>query len=120
MLNHPHLEAFSTIKKVCDPYWQQPGRRFLENLLRDIEFPEWGVNKQRIFYDSDTEYKLRKTISINDFADYIATWSSYSKYSEQHTNNTLIDDLKKGIKEEIGERSLEVAFPVALFMCQKA
>ena len=121
ILNHPNLAAFSRVKNTLNPYWQQPGRRFLVNLLRDVEFPEWGVNQQRVVYDSSTEYRLRNTTSVASFADYIATWSSYSKYSESHSSNTLIDDLKKDVMAEIGgDHPLEVAFPVTLFMCQKA
>ncbi|TIA95655.1 hypothetical protein E3P77_03712 [Wallemia ichthyophaga] len=121
LLSHPHLHAFASFKNTCAPYWQQPGRRFLENLLRDIHFPRWGVNNRRLFYDSSTEYKLKSTTSIDAFAEYLATWSSYSKYCELHPTNTLISDLKNGINEEIGDANaiLEMAFPVSFMMCQK-
>lgn len=121
VLNYPNLSAFQRVKDILQPYWQQPGRRFLVNLLRDVEFPEWGVNTHRQFFDKETGYVLKNSTSISAFSEYISTWSSYSKYLEQSNANTqLIEQLNKDIKEEVGgDKPLEIAFPVALFMCQK-
>lgn len=87
------------------PYWTWPGRGICEGLYRDL-VPDVEVgwsDVERIEYCPSEEGVgkgtgmrfLWKDMTLNDFADYVRTWSGYHGWKEAHENAEVdvVDEL---------------------------
>ena len=76
-------------------YWEQPGRNYLNGLLKDDYFTDAlkkssfeRINVER-FYTKETRdpfinddahsYELKKSTTMKHFRDYVTSWSAYNK-----------------------------------------
>ena len=86
-------------------YWERPGRKLVENYLRDIEPPShrWKETK-RLEYEPSLdgsitgqgERVLHRKMTIGDCKEYMRTWSAYHKWMEAHPDRRKRDDSKEG------------------------
>ncbi|KAL8953593.1 MAG: hypothetical protein Q9222_000588 [Ikaeria aurantiellina] len=85
--------AYGNSDMLLGPYWSQPGRSIVEDLLRPIEPPseDWKDVK-RIEYEPGVQGPrsgtgtmfLNRRIKLGECMDYIRTWSSYHAWQEAH------------------------------------
>ena len=96
ILNH---YCYGESEDLLGPYWQQPGRKRVQNKLRDLRPPEsaW-TNVHRIEYEPstngpqtgemtvlfDTSMIMGKRMTLADCMNYIRTWSSFNGWQEKH------------------------------------
>ncbi|KAI1386627.1 S-adenosyl-L-methionine-dependent methyltransferase [Hypoxylon trugodes] len=76
--------------KGMGPYWEQPGRNIVRNLLRSVQFPEadWEDVK-RLEHEPGEEGSeevrwLRKTMKLGEVEGYLRTFSCFSSWKEAH------------------------------------
>ncbi|KAI1434479.1 hypothetical protein GGR50DRAFT_662637 [Xylaria sp. CBS 124048] len=72
------------------PYWEQPGRNILRNLLRSVKVPEdqWR-DTTRLEHEPGKEDGedvgwLRKTMQLGEVEGYLRTFSCYSNWQHAH------------------------------------
>lgn len=109
----PLIDEYSHGEDSLGPFWQQPGRRILEEHLKDVPFPssaEWDTSLARRIHfagdlapylkvphyslleedelPSDPEIKtdviLQKRLTWDRIGSYLRTWSSLHSYHEKH------------------------------------
>lgn len=122
ILNNHNSKSFNEFKETIYPYWSQPGRKILSNLLKDLEFPNWCKNNQRLYFDNEqNDYLLSQNTNINSFIEYIKTWSALNKYFEHdNVNKNIVEDLRKGLELELkNQNELNIAWPVGMFMFKR-
>ncbi|PRP78701.1 hypothetical protein PROFUN_13440 [Planoprotostelium fungivorum] len=127
------------------PYWQQPGRRLVENLLTEIPFPtgsEWNGGLRLgfdghpfIHYDShqftipngDDLPLMHKKGGKKMIEDYLTTWSSVNTYREKHPQekDTFLPDFFRGFwarrEKETGHRDdIIIAWPSSITLLHKS
>lgn len=91
------------------PYWQQPGRNLLRSLLKDFKFnPDKFCDIQEVYYDAskrdnlehprDGGYQplqIRNTWTIQEFIDYMKTFSAYHSWREDEKNKNKQDPMEQ-------------------------
>lgn len=78
------------------PYWEQPGRNLLRNLLRDIEVPTNLYENIEHHYNADM-LTMKKSVPLSAILDYMKTFSAYHAWKTEHP-------LEKDIAEEFYEK----------------
>ncbi|KAI5920603.1 S-adenosyl-L-methionine-dependent methyltransferase [Camillea tinctor] len=73
------------------PYWEQPGRNILRNLLREVRPPEseWKdvtrlEHEPGRMNDPEETYWLRKTMKLGEVEGYTRTFSCFSGWKDAH------------------------------------
>jgi hypothetical protein len=72
------------------PYWEQPGRNILRNLLRSVEVPEdnWSdvtrLEHEPGRHDDEDVCWLRKKMKLGEVEAYTRTFSCYSGWKDAH------------------------------------
>lgn len=93
--------------ELMGPLWQQPGRDYLDSLLKEVTVPE------SMFYDiirheydpqqnphKTTTLYIAKTVSLYQFKLYVTSWSAYHKWKlvfphKKDIADEFIDELKE-------------------------
>ncbi|KAL8744712.1 MAG: hypothetical protein Q9190_003070 [Brigantiaea leucoxantha] len=98
--------AYGPADNLLGPYWSQPERAKVQNLLRDVQPPkgEW-VDIERIEYEPGVKGAhsgegtmfLHKRLTVADCMEYIRTWSAYHAWQENHI------DAKKRTEGGLGD-----------------
>ncbi|KAM9909786.1 hypothetical protein OXX69_005112 [Metschnikowia pulcherrima] len=82
---------------LLGPYWEQPGRSILQGFLTevdkhipkdlytDIKIRKYMPDEKKPYRDDDMRL-VRKEISLADYTNYIATYSSFHNYEEATGN----------------------------------
>ena len=93
--------AYGDDGNLLGPYWQQPGRSRVQNLLRDLQPPEteWA-DVQRVEYEpgsygprsGEGTMFLSRTMTLHDCMNYIRTWSSFHGWQEKHPESIRRED----------------------------
>ncbi|MCJ1401843.1 hypothetical protein MMC11_005060 [Xylographa trunciseda] len=110
--------AYGEGNDLLGDYWQQPGRKIVQNKYRDIEPPaeEWE-DVQRIEYEPEARGRnsgkgtlfLEKRIKLGDCMNYIRTWSSYHGWQEQHPESQKREAGGKGdIVDQMFDEMLKI------------
>ena len=86
-------------------YWERPGRKLVENYLRDIVPPKeaWKETK-RLEYEPSLngsriakgELFLHRKMTICNCKEYMRTWSAYHKWMEAHPGRLKRSDAGEG------------------------
>lgn len=85
--------------KYLGKYWEVPGRNILRRLYQDVKIPAGLFLDPAIeLYDprtSKTKTKLyiEKIWTLEDFKNYVKSWSAYHKYTDTHLDPELVADL---------------------------
>ncbi|KAK9461936.1 S-adenosyl-L-methionine-dependent methyltransferase [Lipomyces oligophaga] len=87
------IEEFSYGKSKLGPYWE-PGRKFLRNLLREVNPPPnlYGNIQREQFIpgiDADDKCLISKTMTVAANRQYVYTWSSLHNYFKEHSEVSL-------------------------------
>lgn len=82
------------------PYWEQPGRQILRNLLKDVAIPETGFTDIKVYEhrpnttnEVPTPLKIERKITLDFYGKYVKTWSSYHNWKKVHLNEPDISDI---------------------------
>jgi len=127
------------------PYWEQPGRKIVDNHLQDIPDPSSVVSGafqdfERVYYTgghypslpSPRPVILRKTMSWEDLLAYFRTFSSLHTFHEQHPEDLKREDgdvatrflnrLKTLVESKEGKSTdtVDVEWPLALVLARRA
>ena len=137
-----HHYACNDSHELLGPYWSQPGRSIVRNLLRDIHPPldDWK-DVQRIEYEPGAKGShsgigtmfLNKKIKIDDCMDYMRTWSSFHAWQEAHPaferdgRGDVIDDMFEEMRsaepswqiDGWKEKEVEIEWPTGLLLARK-
>ncbi|KAI8628203.1 methyltransferase domain-containing protein [Xylariaceae sp. FL1651] len=76
--------------EAMGPYWEQPGRNILRNLLRSVQVPEddWRdvtrLEHEPGKLDKEDVCWLRKTMKLGELEAYTRTFSCYSGWKDAH------------------------------------
>lgn len=95
------------------PCWEQPGRDYLKNYLVEVDekipkdlFEDVVINKYTPGpgkVASDTDLKLtKKNITLEDFKNYMSTYSSFHNFREKTKNDDFLDFFVNLFVEELG------------------
>ena len=86
-------------------YWERPGRKLVENYLRDIEPPSelWKETK-RLEYEPSLdgsrigkgELYLQRKMTVGDCKEYMRTWSAYHSWMDAHPGHHKRSEAGKG------------------------
>jgi len=129
------------------PYWQQPGRSILENLLLDIPsatdvLPDQFTDFQRVFYTSPYHLHvpsplpviLIKSVTWSDLLAYFRTASAFHTFQEQFPEDSKRPDgdlaarflrrLIEGAAKEDGKNieihdEVQIEWPLALILAKR-
>ncbi|QHS72960.1 trans-aconitate 3-methyltransferase [Saccharomyces paradoxus] len=105
-------------KETLGPYWEQPGRSRLRNMLRDSHLDPARFHDIQVSYfcaeDVRDEVKLRqhtekpllirKQVTLVEFAEYVKTWSAYHQWKQDPKNKDKEDVADWFIKESLRRR----------------
>lgn len=106
-LDYPELDAALLRLQYGDeqlgPYWEQPGRSILRNLfdafvideqkfedIVEVRYTAQDVRSGRSF--SSSPLKVCKVMNLQDFKNYIGTWSSYHNWKDKNPDKPDIRD----------------------------
>jgi ubiquinone/menaquinone biosynthesis C-methylase UbiE len=98
---------------VLDQYWH-PRRKVLDNLYKEISFPY--TVERRIF-------QYVKEMTIENYINYIKTWSAVITYQEKNGNLDFLIQFEKELQDAFGKRSdepINVIYDMILITCQKS
>ncbi|KAL8707882.1 MAG: hypothetical protein Q9220_007166 [cf. Caloplaca sp. 1 TL-2023] len=137
--------AYGDRDMLMGPYWSQPGRSIVEDILRPIEPPleDWkDVN--RIEYEPGAQGPrsgtgtmfLNRRIKLGECMDYIRTWSAFHAWQEAHPTakmrkqggqGDVVDEMFDAILEaEKGwqgdgweEREIEIEWGTGLLLARR-
>ncbi|KAK4685911.1 trans-aconitate 3-methyltransferase, partial [Tremellales sp. Uapishka_1] len=135
----PLITHHSASKDALGPYWSQPGRSIVENLLDAVPFPldhtsdfkpipnprlgEWDpASALRIKTLHGERWLMTKTFSLSSLEGYFRTWSSLHSYLEKHPDSDIIETLMEKIQAGIPEGKkdeIELGWPLVLMMIKK-
>lgn len=97
------------------PHWEQPGRFKLQNFLVETDkhipnslFKDVKTKKyvprtlgDVTFADDDLQL-FRKEIKLQDFSNYLSTYSSYHAYSENNNGPELLEKIVSEMESQLG------------------
>ncbi|KAK7691480.1 hypothetical protein QCA50_004879 [Cerrena zonata] len=142
----PLINNYSQGSDSLGPYWEQPGRSIVDNLLLDIPEPSVIVPGQfkdfeRIFFSGDHHPHvpsprpviLRKSMTWSDLLSYFRTFSSLYTFHEKHPEDLqnpdgdialrFLKSLKNLVAKEGGpvedSDKIDVEWPLALVLAKK-
>lgn len=119
LIDYPDLDAITIDIAYADnqlgPYWQQPGRNILRNLLNDFKldpnkfdnikesyFNARNFRKNKQIFNNNNILKICKTCTLQQYENYLKTFSAYSswkldpqKANESDPCETYIDEIIK-------------------------
>lgn len=85
--------------KYLGPYWEQPGRNLLRNLLRDVIVPTNLYEDIEHHFNADM-LSMKKTVSLSAILDYMKTFSAYHAWKEEHpTKSDVAEEFYEKIKK---------------------
>lgn len=105
-------------KQGLGPYWEQPGRSRLRNMLKDshldpelfhdIQVSYFGAedvrDKVKLHQHTKKPLLIRKQVTLMEFADYVRTWSAYHQWKQDPKNKDKEDVADWFIKESLRRR----------------
>ena len=68
-------------------YWSKR-RKYLDNAYRDIQFPYSNSMEKEIFVN-------KKTMKLEDYINYVRTWSSFNQWKKIHQSEDILIQLEK-------------------------
>jgi trans-aconitate 3-methyltransferase len=68
-------------------YWSKR-RLLLDNLYRDIDFPYKETMETVVFTNN-------KTMTLENYVNYISTWSAYNQWKSIHKSDQLLKELQQ-------------------------
>lgn len=117
------------------PYWTWPGRGICEGLYRDLvpDLTAGWDEVERVEYwpsvkgphEGEGTRFLWKNMTLNEFADYVRTWSGYHGWKEAHKNAKVdvVDELIEEIVKVEGfkgrEQEVTVEWGTGLVMARR-
>lgn len=100
------------------PFWEQPGRNMLRDLLQDVKPPaKYWESVQRIEYEPGTSgprtgtgnVMMHKKLKLGEVEGYARTFSSYHNWMAEHPEQKArIDGGEGDIVDEMFEKMIEV------------
>lgn len=80
------------------PYWEQPGRNLLRDLLKDVNAPDELFDQKKTWerrpgVSGDSPLEIKRQIPLEYYSHYVKTWSSYHRWKEAHQNQEDISDI---------------------------
>ena len=97
----PLIESFYST--TLGPYWP-PERRYVDEGYRTIPFPFVEREQPR--------WMIVREWSLQQFCEYLASWSALQKYSAQ-SGDQVIEQIKKQL-QPYWKKNLQVSWPVAM------
>lgn len=118
LIDYPDLDHitfdFAYSKDQIGPYWQQPGRNILRNLLKEYNFDSnkfthieesyfnaCDLRRDKQMFDRDDVFKMCMTCTLQQYEDYLKTYSSYHSWKLDPRNSGKSDPCKTYIDEII-------------------
>jgi SAM-dependent methyltransferase len=80
------------------PYWEQPGRQILRDLLKDVNAPEPQFTELKTYEhipgvsDGKSPLQIRREVPLEFYGKYVKTWSSYHNWEKAHRGEPDIAD----------------------------
>ncbi|KOH00121.1 trans-aconitate 3-methyltransferase [Saccharomyces eubayanus] len=105
-------------KETLGPYWEQPGRSRLRNMLKDFTLDPKLFRHIQVSYFYATDMRdlekfrqhkekpllIRKQITLLEFAEYVRTWSAYHQWKQDPKNEGKQDIADWFIEESLRRR----------------
>ena len=95
-------------ERYMGPYWEQPGRNYLRNLMNDVSVPT-SMFKDIVKVDhipnsytevaAETTLLISKRMNLQQLATYMKSWSAYHSWMKDNSSrydivDTFIEELK--------------------------
>lgn len=114
------------------PYWEQPGRNKLRDMYSHISFPDDKfTDVKRFVYlakettpqETDTPFLLERHLTLNQFMDYVRTYSAYHSWKEAHPDAPdVADECQRAIEAAegiTGETPIVARYNTVLILATK-
>lgn len=107
--------------KWLGKYWEQPGRGILQNELVEVDshipdlYTDVKINKYNagVPYQDDDLKLYKKGINLQDFANYLSTYSSYHNFVEANEKADFLGTFLAACEKELGwtsETSIDIVW----------
>ncbi|EJS43945.1 tmt1p [Saccharomyces arboricola H-6] len=105
-------------KETLGPYWEQPGRSRLRNMLKDATLDPERFHHIQVSYFHAKDIRdaaklhqytekpllIRKEITLVEFAQYVRTWSAYHQWKQDPKNKDKQDVADWFVEESLKKR----------------
>lgn len=141
VLDYPELDAAIDDmiygKEKLGKYWDQPGRTYIANMMRDfkpsdesykdirrIEFSALNLRNSTI-HENESPLIMTKDVTFEEFGNYFKSWSGYHAWKKDHPQETdivnpVVDKLKQLDPELINnQKKIRLAWHTYIIVCRR-